>query len=103
MNVDLEGMLRDAINNAFAEANLDELVTDIAEYCPEFWAEKILPVIDETFKAALKKEGSKLLKEVIRELILEDWDLDEAVDDVMTNIVKEAVKDKLNNLEVNLK
>ena len=103
MQVDLEGMLRDAIDSVFEDAHLDELVADMAEFNPEFWSKKIAPNLNKAFKEAFKKEGSRLLKEVIEEILVNDFDLEFEVKNLLQELVKETVEIKLKNLEVNLK
>lgn len=103
MQVDLEGMLKDALDSVFEDAHLDELVADMAEFNPSFWAQKIAPNLDKAFKEAFKREGSKLLKETIKEILVGDFDLEFEVKNILEDLVKETVREKLNALEVNLK
>lgn len=103
MQVEIEGMLRDAINSVFEDVHLDELIADMAEFNPSFWAQKIAPNLNKAFEEAFKKEGSKLLKETIKEILVGDFDLEFDVKNILEDLVKETVKDKLKTLEVNLK
>lgn len=93
--IDVDKILQESCEDAFEQIGVD-LVSDMVHNNPDWWAEKVATLVNESLRKALNDKVHDILKEILRELVEELVD-----DDYIEDIAQEIIEEKLKN--VNLK
>lgn len=93
----VDDIIKEAVKDYLEDQTVD-LVSDMVEDNPCWWAEQVSSVIQPALKTAIKDAAERLLTPILKEIVGEVIDvasLEDRANDIAESAVKELLRDRL--------